>query len=151
MLQLALLLSSCCLSLRASAIFCFNDGARISNYTAQRCLSTLTFINIPLVPPGATDFTPPPPTPPMENLLLLLFKTPILIETKPALFLAYTLQEKANIGGSLLPSPWRQSPSPTTVSSLGASPTPSRERDIYDSDGSDGSFTDRETSKPSWN
>lgn len=62
--QLALLLSSCCLSLRASAICCFNDGAHISNYTAQRCLSTLTFINIPLVPPGATDFTPlPPPHP----------------------------------------------------------------------------------------
>lgn len=143
--QLALLLSSYCLSLRARAICCFNDGAHTSNYTAQRCSSTLTFINIPLVPPGATDS--PPPTP-MENLLLLLFKTPIFIETKPALFLAYTLQEKANIGGSPLPSPWRQSPSPMTVSSLGASPTPSRERDIYDSDGSDGSFTDEKHQSP---
>lgn len=135
--QLALLLSSYCLSLRASAI-CFNDGAHISNYIVQRCSSTLTFINIPLVPPGATDFTPLPPPHPWKIYCCCCSRLQFSLKQNPLCSWLTRFRKKASVGGSPLPSPWRQSPSPTTVSSLGPSSTPSRERDIYDSDGSDG-------------
>lgn len=74
---------------------CFNDGALITNYTAQQCpsphSSALTFINILLVSLGARHFIPPPRK---KSLLLLLFRSLIFIVTKPALFWAQTLLGK---------------------------------------------------------
>lgn len=88
------------LSFSALAICCFNDRPHITNYTAQRYpsshSSTLTFINILLVSLGARDFIPPQHTQTHwhKSLLLLLFKSPIFIVTKRALFEAQTLQGK---------------------------------------------------------
>lgn len=102
------------LSLSAHAICCFNDGAHITNYTAQQCLLSLVNADIhqyPISPSWSHRLCHPAPSPPRKNLLLLLFKTPIFHCNIRRFVLGLHTSGKANIGGSLSSLPCLQSPS----------------------------------------
>lgn len=119
---------------------CFNDGALITNYTAQQCpsphSSALTFINILLVSLGARHFTPPAPK---EKSAVVVIQEFNFHCNETRFVLGSDTSGKTNIGGSLSPRlPWLQSHSLMIgfilVLSLATSPGSQRQRDVDDSD-----------------
>lgn len=98
--------------------------------------STLTFINIPLGPPGATD--PPTPPPPHWKISCCCYSRLQLSLKQNGLCSWLARFSKTLI--SVLPSPWRQSPLADDRVIAGRIPDSQRRRDIYDSDDQTGRF-----------
>lgn len=106
------------LSLSAHAICCFNDGAHITNYTAQRCLLSLVNADIhqyPISPSWSHRLCHPAPNPPpMEKSPVVVVQQSNFHCNIRRFVLGLHTSGKANIGGSLS-SLCLQSPSPATV------------------------------------